>query len=319
MYRCGAFAPFHWAHSQKVLILTYHRFALEKSPGKISAAEFESHLEYLKKHNCVLPLNETIDRLNEGKTLPPNATVITIDDGYADAHDIAYPLLKKYGFPATVYAITDFLDEKIWLWTDLMRYVMLNTKTDAVRIEFGPNERTESELIDDTRRLELATRINSRLKRLPNKMKDQKIREIGKALKVDIPALPPPEFASMKWEHAREMDADNVRIESHTVTHPVLTNVGQSSLDFEMQSSKKRLEEVLGRQVNHFCYPNGSLDKGVQKAAENAGYKTAVTTSYGFNDARTNQLLMNRIDAMPEIENFAQSVSGFEAARQRIF
>ena len=86
-----------------------------------------------------------------------------------------------------------------------------------------------------------------------------------------------------------------------------------------MRTSKKRLEEVLGRPVNHFCYPNGSLDKSVQTAAENAGYKTAVTTSYGFNDASTNQFLMNRIDAQPEIESFAQSVSGFESARQRIF
>lgn len=319
MYRCGAFAPFHWAHSQKVLILTYHRFGIEKHPAKVSAAEFESHLEYLKRYSCVLPLNETIKCLQEGRTLPPNATVITIDDGYADAYNVAFPLLKKFGFPATVYAITDFVDEKIWLWTDLMRYVLLNTKTDAVRIEFGTQERIEVELTDDKKRLDLARRINSRLKRLPNAKKDSKIKEISKALKVEIPKCPPADFASMTWQHAREMDADGVRIESHTVTHPVLTNVGQASLDFEMKTSKKRLEEVLERPVDHFCYPNGSLDKGVQKAAENAGYKTAVTTAYGFNDASTNQFLMNRIDAQPAIESFAQSVSGFEATRQRIF
>ncbi len=319
MYKCGAFEPFHWSHGQKVLILTYHRFGREKHPAKVSAAEFEAHLKYLKDHNSVISLDEMVKHLHGGIPMPRNAAVITIDDGYADAYEIAFPLLKKYGFPATVYAITDFLDGKCWLWTDLMRYVMLRTEADAVRVDCGPNERFESELNDERKRLELAGRINSRLKKLPNKKKDAKLKEIAAAFNVNVPAIPPPEYAPLSWENACEMDADNVRIESHTVTHPVLTNVGQASLDFEMQSSKKRLEEVLGRRVDHFCYPNGSLDQSVRKAAENAGYRTAVTTSYGFNDPTTNQYLMHRIDAQPAIENFAQSASGFEAARQKIF
>ena len=318
MYNFGAFVPFHWTSRKKVLILTYHRFSREKDQAKVSVCEFESHLEYLKKHNRVLPLTETIDHLREGKTLPPNTTVITIDDGYADAFDLAFPLLKKFGFPATVYAITDFIDEKIWLWTDLMRYVLLNTKNDSIKIQFSPTDTITTDLTDAANRLETATRINERLKKLPNEQKNSKIKEVANELQVKIPELPPADFAAMNWDQVREMDAVNVRIESHTVTHPILTNVGQADLDFEMQTSKKRLEGILDRQVEHFCYPNGSLNKNVQKAAENAGYKSAVTTAYGFNDASTDPFLMNRIDAHSTIENFAQSVSGFESMRLKI-
>jgi peptidoglycan/xylan/chitin deacetylase (PgdA/CDA1 family) len=318
MYSCGAFAPFHWANRRKVLILTYHCFSSDKEFGKVSAIEFRTHLEYLKKHNRVLPLSETIDHLKNGKTLPANTTVITIDDGYADGYDVAFPLLKQFGFPATVYAITDFVDAKIWLWTDLMRYILLNTKTDSTIIEFGPADTVKADLTDKISRLEQAGRINARLKKLPNEQKETKIKEIARELDVEIPAKPPTEFASMNWDQAREMDADNIRIESHTVTHPILTNVGQATLDFEMTSSKARLEEVLERPVGHFCYPNGSLDKSVQNAAKNAGYASAVTTAYGFNDAVTDQFSMNRIDAQGAIESFAQSASGFEAARQKI-
>lgn len=319
MYNFGAFAPFHWANRHKAFILTYHRFSREKEHGKISAGEFESHLEYLKKHNSVLSLSETLRYLGNGKTLPPNTVVITIDDGYADAHEIAFPLLKKFGFPATIYAITDFLDGKIWLWTDLMRDALLNTKFTSIEIPFGPTDTVNADLTDTANRLETAGRINERLKKLPNKEKDSKIKEIANDLRVEIPKLPPAEFAALNWTQASEMDAAHVSIESHTVTHPILTNIGEAELEFEMSSSKNRLEDVLERSVTHFCYPNGSLDTNVRTAAKNAGYVSAVTTAYGFNTALTDPHLMNRIDAQSAIENFAQSVSGFESLRQEIF
>lgn len=318
MYNFGAFAPFRWANRENVLILTYHRFSRKKEASKISAEEFESHLEYLKKNHRVLPLAEAIEFLRNGKTLPPNTTVITIDDGYKDAYEIAFPLLKKFGFPATVYAITDFSDAKIWLWTDLMRYVLLKTKADSIKIEFDKADKVEADLTDEKQRLETATRTNSRLKKMPNERKDAKIKEIAKYLQVEIPAFPSANFAPVNWDEAREMDAENVRIESHTVTHPILTNILAKELDFEMQTSKKRLEEVLDRRIEHFCYPNGSFDKNVQKAAENAGYKSATTTNYGFNNRQTNKFLLNRIDAQSAIENFAQSASGFESLRQKV-
>ena len=319
IYTSGGFVPFHWAYRRKVLILTYHRFSSEKEYGKVSAKDFKKHLEYLNKYHRVLPLAETIDRLKDDKSLPANTTVITIDDGYADAYDVAFPLLKEFGFPATVYAITDFVDAKIWLWTDLMRYVLLNTKADSISIEFSSGETVKSDLTDQINRIEQASRINARLKKLPNEQKDSKIKEIARELGVKIPAMPPTEFAPMNWHQAREMDADGIRIESHSVTHPILTNVGPGTLDLEMRTSKNRLEEVLERPVGHFCYPNGSLDRQVRNAAKNAGYTSAVTTAYGFNDALTDQFLMNRIDAQSAIESFAQSASGFEAARQGMF
>ncbi len=318
IYHLGAFAPFQWAHRDKVLILTYHRFSREPSADKISAAEFAAHLEYLNKHNRVLALSEVIENLQDEKSLPPNTVVITIDDGYQDAFEIAFPILKRFNFPATVYAVTDFLDKKCWLWTDLMRYVLLETETGAAEIEFEGEDKIEANLSDERQRLETASRINSRLKKLPNDAKERKIKEIAQILAVEIPVLPTEEFAPITWEQAREMDADGVQIESHTVTHPILTNIPEPDLDYELTGSKRRLEEVLDRKVENFCYPNGSLDETVWKAVENSGYRCAVTTNYGFNRKDTNQFLLNRIDAQSAIENFAQSASGFEILRQKI-
>jgi len=319
IFNFGGFTPFHWANRKKVLILTYHRFSRGVDASKVSAADFDSHLEYLSLHNNVLPLAEAVDRLKSGKELPANATVITIDDGYSDAYEIAFPKLKKYGFPATVYAITDFVDQKIWLWTDLMRYVLANTVHTEVSLDFGSGERVQASLTDDAKRLETANRVNERLKKLRNEQKDEKIAEIARQLYVDLPNVPPPEFAVITWDQARETDADGVNIGSHTVTHPILPNVGQTDLDFELRTAKTRIEEQLGRSVDHFCYPNGSLNDNVRRAAKNAGYMSAVTTAYGFNNGDNDQLVLNRIDAQSAIESFAQSASGFEAWKQRVF
>jgi len=317
-YKLGAFAPFHRTTRGKILILTYHRFSRETNPAKTSAGEFAAHLAYLKKHNRVLSLSEAAEYLESGKPVPRGATVITIDDGYADAYEVAFPLLKKYDFPATLFAVTDFLDGKLWIWTDLMRFVLSETKKDFVSVKFENGEKIEAVLSDAQQRLATASRVNSRLKKLPNEFKEAKIREIAEDLAVKIPALPTAGYAPVSWAQAREMDATNLRVESHTVTHPILTNVNQAQLDYELQTSKKRLENILGRAVENFCYPNGSQNSAVWQSVKNSGYKSAVTTDYGFNGAEENPFLLNRIDAQSAIENFAQSVSGFEWIKQNV-
>lgn len=318
IYNLGGFAPFHRANRGNLCVLMYHRFSREPDQHKISAEEFAAHLDYLKKHHRVLSLSEAIDRLKNGASLPPNAVVITIDDGYADAYEIAFPLLKKFDLPATLYAVTDFLDGRIWLWTDLMRYVLSETKTNLVKVEFTGEDKIETNLTNAAQKLETANRINARLKKLPNEQKETKIKEIAKRLNISIPETPTINFAPVSWTQAREMDAGFVRVESHTVTHPILTNINQNELDDELRISKNRLEDQLNREVKNFCYPNGTLNAAVQKAVENAGYESAVTTAYGFNDVNTNQFALKRIDAPAAIENFAQSASGFEAFRQKI-
>ena len=172
IYNFGGFAPFHNLNQRKVLILMYHRFSVEPHPHKISREEFESHLIYLAKHNNVVSLDDVVNAKLKGEPLPSNTTVITIDDGYADAYDIAFPLLEKYKMPATLYAITDFIDGKIWLWTDLMRYLLLKSEAGFFSYEHPNGELVESQLDNDLQKLEVAGHVNSILKKLPDNEKD---------------------------------------------------------------------------------------------------------------------------------------------------
>jgi peptidoglycan/xylan/chitin deacetylase (PgdA/CDA1 family) len=315
VYQSGAFAPFHWVNRQKLLILTYHRFSPHKEINKLSSDEFASHLEYLKKYTNVISLSEATESLAKKKTLPPNATVITVDDGYHDAFDVALPLLNSFEFPATLYAVADFIDGKCWLWTDFMRFVLLNTKCSSLAVQIEDVAKIDEKLAGVKERTELADRVNSILKRLPNARRQTQIKQISDLLKVDVPAAPTAEYAPITWQQAREMEGHNFQIESHTTTHPILTSVDQFDLDYELRNSKERLEKALNKTVNHFCYPNGNFNEVVKQAVKDAGYQSAVTTHYGFNGNNADRFSLKRVGGPFAVENFAQSVSGFEAAK----
>lgn len=320
IYRVGGFAPFRWAGRGNALILTYHRFSRREHPSRISAGEFEKHLRYLQRHNRVVPLSEIAEALQNGERLPPSSVALTIDDGYRDAYEIAFPLLQKYDFPATLFAITDFLAGRIWLWTDKMRYLLQNTKVEKIRFEPPGGDTIDARIpAGEIDRLRLAGRINSILKKLPDAEKERQIEEIAARLGVEIPAAPVADYAALDWAQAREMDRAGVRMESHTVTHPMLTQVEQARLDFELRTSKERLEEKLNREVRVFCYPSGAFDDAVRQAVVGAGYGFAVSTRYGFAGRPVADMFaLKRIDAQPGIADFAQSVSGFEAFKLKV-
>jgi peptidoglycan/xylan/chitin deacetylase (PgdA/CDA1 family) len=318
IYSIGGFTPFHFLNRREVLILTYHRFSKQPDLLTIAESEFEDHLVYLKNNCNIISLAEAVRLFETGEEPAANTVVITIDDGYRDAYEIAFPVLKKHGMPATLFVITDFIDGKIWLWTDLMRFALLNTDKTSIDITFGELGNVSGELQDKDSRIRLAGALNDRLKLLPDDEKNAKIDEIAGGLNVVLDSSPPAEYGPVTWDQAREMERDGIQIECHTVTHPIMTNIDDVRLENELSDSKRVISERIGKDVNHFCYPNGSFDKRVRDAVAAAGFKSAVTTKYGFCDRSDDQFSLRRMDGQPSIVQFAQSVSGFESFREKI-
>lgn len=317
MQESGAFTAFRLANRHKALILTYHRFSEDGGDGSTSARVLAEQLEYLTAHYWLANLSSLAEYLDYGEALPPGLAVITIDDGYRDAYDIALPVLRRYQVPATVFAVTDFLDGTDWLWTDKIRYLTLHTR--AVRLEGGSyRQPLDFKFTDRASRLDAAAQINAYLKTLAEERKQKAVATLADLLEVELPEQAPREFAAMTWEQVREMDAAGVEIGSHTLTHPILTQVGDARLDREMVGSKSRLEAELGRAVSLFCYPNGDADTRVIRAARRAGYRAAVTIEEGFNDKPCNLLALRRVHSETDFARFLQRTSGFEQMKNRL-
>lgn len=101
-----------YAEETVIPILTYHNFTTEEGDSyKINITNFEKQMGYLAAHNySVISLSVLLKGLRDG-LLPPKPVVITIDDGFKSTYTLAYPILKKYNFSATLFLYTDFIEK----------------------------------------------------------------------------------------------------------------------------------------------------------------------------------------------------------------
>jgi len=107
-YRRGGLTPERY---QTVPVLVYHQFA-EKSTNKmiVSRESFEAQMRLLKEKGYqVVSLEQLFAFLEFRGQLPEKAVAITIDDGWRSAYDIAFPILRKYGYPATIFVYTQLI------------------------------------------------------------------------------------------------------------------------------------------------------------------------------------------------------------------
>lgn len=134
---------------QTVPILCYHRFGSPASKMTIAPQAFAAQLEWLARNGYrVIRLADLQGFLQGRQALPPRSVVITIDDGYESVHRHAYPLLKKHGFPATIFVYTDFIGVGDGLsWPQLQEMqrsglvdVQSHSKTHRNLVERGAQE-----------------------------------------------------------------------------------------------------------------------------------------------------------------------------------
>ena len=107
-------ALFVWIRNQRVVpILMFHEVALEEQHelNVISPENFEKLMNYLKSHNYhVISLNELVSAIKEHKSVSSKSVAITFDDGYENNYTLAFPILKKYQFPATIFVVSGLIN-----------------------------------------------------------------------------------------------------------------------------------------------------------------------------------------------------------------
>ncbi|WP_282942105.1 polysaccharide deacetylase family protein [Paenibacillus sp. RC67] len=106
----------HWGanhYQNKVAVLTYHHIDPEESEYTISPERFREHLLALTANNYkVISTSEFVAFLKDNKPIPPNAVVITFDDGYESYYKYAYPELKKQGMTSTNFLIVNSVGDR---------------------------------------------------------------------------------------------------------------------------------------------------------------------------------------------------------------
>jgi len=104
-----------------------------------------------------------------------------------------------------------------------------------------------------------------------------------------------------KWvsrDEMREMVSHGILIGSHTVSHPLLTDISSDEAFHEIMASRIQLEEMLGKTVDFFAYPRGkrtNYNEAIRKMVEKSGYKAAVTMENGLIGQEKNRFELKRI------------------------
>lgn len=300
-------------------ILMYHRFADAERPRHLSGHQFEQHLQYLTKHFRVRRLDHVVEALREGRPVEPRTVVLTVDDGYADFVEYAYPLLQKYEVPATLFVVSDFLDRNAWLWTDAIRYA-LDTTTEPRLVLQATGVRLKHDLTVGLLRERAWLAVCELCLRAAPAKRAWLIDRLQQALNVTLPPAATPDYRAMSWADARRLDSGLVEIGSHTCTHPVLSRCSVPEIDRELRESKRVIEQEMRRPISSIAYPHGEptdYDHRVVGQAHEAGYRCAVVAHGGPIGEQVDLFRLERLSAATEMMQFCSTVNGLELLANR--
>jgi peptidoglycan/xylan/chitin deacetylase (PgdA/CDA1 family) len=278
----------------QVAILMYHRVEPQKNPWffpySITVSDFENQIIYLVKHYSILSLNELVDHVYEHQPLPKKAVVLTFDDGYKDNYTYAYPILKKYGVPATVFLTAGHIGSGELFWWDKITYVLHHTLCDVLELD----DIGSYPLKSTGERLRAASTLVKKLGKLPEPEKNLLIEKIVNMSAVNIPADSGKELI-LSWDEVREMNHGGIAIGAHTVTHPVLTKLLPEQAKREIIESRKIIEEKIGQPVTVFSYPGGKFSDKTASLLKDNGFRCALTSVPSMTTSKSNPYELGRI------------------------
>lgn len=265
--------------NSRLSVLIFHRVRRETDllfPGEPTAKWFDQLLGNLKGWFNVIPLETALAGLSEG-CLPARPLCITFDDGYADNYEVALPILKKHGLPATFFVATGYLDGGC-MFNDKLIEAARGCASDLLDLSSLKLGQYPMGSVGD-KRLAIDA-ILRMVKYLSSPEREQVANDI-----CDLAGVSFPRDLMMSSAQVRDMHRAGMDLGGHTRNHPILAKTDAAGAMQEIADGKRDLEEITGANVKFFAYPNGK--PGVDYLAEHvatvreAGFLGAVTTARG--------------------------------------
>ncbi len=277
-------------------VLTYHRVDdpqahPERYPGLISATprDFEQQMSFLAAHYHVVSMQDLLDVFQKGVVLPPRAVLITFDDAYDDFATHAWPTLKRYHLPVTLFVPTAFPDhpERVFWWDRLHEALSSASECTSVDTPLGSLPAGTA-----VQRKQTYRRLRDYLKGLPHAAAMASIKQICDDLGVTGSRQ-----AVLGWAALRQLASEGVTMGAHTRTHPLLHRVSPDDVRAEVVGSLEDLRHEMGAILPIFAYPSGGFDEQVVQVLKQEGISLACTTIRGMNNLRrVDPLRLRRIN-----------------------
>jgi peptidoglycan/xylan/chitin deacetylase (PgdA/CDA1 family) len=267
----------------RLSVLIFHRVLREPDPlfpGEMHARRFDAVCGWLAAWFNVLPLDQAVTQLRNG-TLPARAACITFDDGYADNHHVAMPILKRHGLTAAFFIATGFLDGGR-MWNDT---IVESIRRCALPIlDLNSIGMGLYALDSINRRRAVIDSLLGHIKYLSVQERLKITEQVATLAETDLPRT-----LMMTSREVKAMRDAGMQIGAHTVSHPILANLSDEQARSEILSSKRFLEYLLNERIGLFAYPNGKLgeDYSARSVAlvRSEDFDAALSTQWGTSGA----------------------------------
>lgn len=286
---------------RRLLILGYHGVSLADEHDwdatlYMKREDFATRLEILRRENySVLPLREAVERLYRND-LPERSVSLTFDDGYYDFYKLAYPLIRDYDFPVTVYLTTFHCYFNKPIFGLVCPYLLWKKRGQVVLAPRVMGEGVKLDLTTPLGRSEAMKTIwnYSDGERLSAEEKNEFARALAEHLELDYEEILEKRLLHlMKPEEVAELSAAGVDFQMHTHRHHAPVN--EALFYREIEENRASIEEMTGERAAHFCYPSGVYRPQYLPWLKAEKVYSATTCEPAFASPETDALLLPRL------------------------
>lgn len=278
----------------------FHGFSQGATPsgdeGKhLCGEKFDALLNRLSRVGTFLSLRELVTGLRERTPLPKRPIVLTFDDGYESNYRIAFPILRKYQAPASVFLATEFVFKSKYLWTDRIEFSVAASPHSS--FEVGD---VELALTTPSDRQTALRSIKSTIKELEQEDLETNVEAWESRLGASLSEAKtvPETFRPLTTSQIQEMDGSGlVEFGAHTHHHRILGRCQPDTIREEVVTSRNLIRNCLGKPCDLFCYPNGQPGDFSEVSARilrEEGFIAALTTVTGTNNQDSDPIALQR-------------------------
>lgn len=306
-YYSGLISILRFLGRDYVKILLYHSVSenencfIRGSDIWVSALTFSDHLNYIKRHYNVISLRKLVDSLKRGK-IPPRSVVLTFDDGFADNFSFAYPYLKKYKIPATIFLVTDCIDKRRYIWIQEL-YCLINTcgaenVIEALKslLDSSKNDRLTNRPASNTNPRQGIEKFMTYA--VEKKERDEILTKLFRAFGISRKKISLENNIFLNWRQVKQMRRSGIHFGNHGESHTSLSAIPLDEQLKEIANSKKMIVDKINTDFVPFSYPFGQANDftpATKEMIESTGHSCIVTSMPTLNNAQTSPYELGRI------------------------
>jgi len=289
LVRLGTDKLLRYIHKKKLLVVAYHGVTTSTYDPPIwtqlPVNTFRRQIEFLAKNYHILSLSELTCYIDNCKPIPDGCALITLDDGLKNNYTVAYPVLKEFNVPATMFLVVDYVNTEKYFWFDELLFLLKNLNFKNSKLKNLFRDMKLDIVASDL--WKQYWRLVEYLKKLPKKERVHILDRFRIESDADMNSVSH-DFGMLSWHQVQEMlESGLIEFGVHSASHEILSTLRPTEFSAEILQPQAKLSRKLNRNIVSFCYPNGrpheDYHAGHIRYLRKCGYHCAFTLKASLN------------------------------------